>query len=48
MYWARSNNENDRANRLEEEIFKVDDQLESLHEEFKLIESGKDVPLKSL
>ncbi len=48
MYWARSNEEHKRADQLEQEVFNVDDQLAALKEEFDLIMSGKDVPLKNI
>ena len=48
MYWAESSGEHDRSKRMEEDIFKLDDELVSLKEQFDLISAGKEVPLKSV
>lgn len=48
MYWARSNEEHKRADQLEQDVFNIDDQLESLKEEFDLVMAGKEVPLKTI
>lgn len=48
MYWAKSEGEKKKAKQLKEEIFKLDDELVSLKEQFDLISSGKNVPLKSV
>ncbi len=48
MYWAESSGEHDRSKRLEEDIFRLDDELVSLKEQFDLVSEGKEVPLKSV
>jgi hypothetical protein len=48
MYWAESNGEHDKSKRMEQDIFKLDDELAVLKEQFDLITAGKEIPLKSV
>ena len=38
----------DTAKTYEKQVFKLDDELKELREQFKLVEAGKEVPLKCM
>ncbi|CAD8164047.1 unnamed protein product [Paramecium octaurelia] len=47
-YWAQSNNERDKEKKLETQIFKIDDELEELKNDYESLKAGKKVPLKKI
>ncbi|KAM3134595.1 hypothetical protein pb186bvf_013237 [Paramecium bursaria] len=47
-YWAKSNGEREKEQGMESSIFKLDDELAELKNEFDALKAGQQVPLKKI
>ncbi|KRX08643.1 hypothetical protein PPERSA_03514 [Pseudocohnilembus persalinus] len=47
-YWAQSNGERQKEQNMKQEIFRVDDELAQLREQYNLTNQGKSYPLQKI